>query len=500
MKTTGILLVVAVPALAGAGLPAALRGQTPTPFVIDVAKPDSVVGRRFKTRDRFQVQVRNLNPFAGNYRVVVKETAYSDSAIIRFLGGLGVSVAAEAPKSQAAAASASAATVAANSARSLLRSPPSCPSADPAVIETAQRVAGRFAALVDTLRTLEAQDDTVRERLRAVTSERSVKDSVMRALGSALRILARTESRHGGLPYHVLAAALVSDAENLARLLSACPSLHQALSAIVAQRDGVDARTRWRDTLEARLEQQLPALRLAESQAAKLFDHVFAVGDYDQPTTVDIQVQRQPLGPLDFVTAVHPIARGTGTGARLAAENADSAGGDSTPAPGSPGGFEAGWRTIADVRLAFGDRRRIGLSGALAIALGPPTSTYGTVYAAVTDTLTSIAVSRHERAVTPLLTLTTRVVRFQCLGMGCAFNLLLGVTPSVTPRQTYFGGIGLAFADERIGLMAGGLSLPVQELAEGFSPGDRLNTEQTSAPTRDARVWRWAVGVNLRPF
>jgi hypothetical protein len=101
---------------------------------------------------------------------------------------------------------------------------------------------------------------------------------------------------------------------------------------------------------------------------------------------------------------------------------------------------------------------------------------------------------------TPLLTLTARVLTFDWLGMGWAVNLHVGVSPSVTTRQTYFGGVGFAFADERIGLMVGLLSLPDQELQSSFHLGDKLNTSQTSAPTREGRDWRLAVGLNLRPF
>ena len=84
--------------------------------------------------------------------------------------------------------------------------------------------------------------------------------------------------------------------------------------------------------------------------------------------------------------------------------------------------------------------------------------------------------------------------------MVCAVNGHVGVSPSTTTRQTYFLGLGFAFADERMGIMIGALSLPVQRLQPGFKIGDRLNPNQTSAPTQDGRDWRLGVGLNLRPF
>ncbi|HTX66986.1 MAG TPA: hypothetical protein VMD31_14540, partial [Opitutaceae bacterium] len=143
---------------------------------------------------------------------------------------------------------------------------------------------------------------------------------------------------------------------------------------------------------------------------------------------------------------------------------------------------------------SFGQRRRIGLGGAL--VLGPETTTYAI---ATTDT-TRVAIGRREQAFTPLLTLTTRLYGFDWLGMGWALNLHLGVTPNVTTRQTYFAGIGIAFADERIGIMVGYLSLPIQNLIAPDSVGTVVKTGQTSAPTQDGRLTRLAVGVNLRPF
>jgi hypothetical protein len=500
MKTARLLLVATLSALAGASLPARTWGQSPNPYVIDVARREVAGDQRYVMRERVRVEIHGLNPFAGNYQVLVNETVYSDSAIIRFLAGLGISVAVEVPKSQLVATSATGTGLAADQARSLLailqarravRAPSDC--------AAASSVMEQLDTLESQLRSLDSQDVAILGHLVTVTSERSDSSAVMAALDAVIANLReRASRRHQRPPFRQRAAVITARAEALLPSLGNCPDVQTTLRAILDERQSLDIWAAWRDTLEGRTERNLPALETARTQAGKMFVHVLGVGDYDHPTTVDLTVARQPLGPLSFAARAGQLAEGT-------ADVAPQTGGDADKPddpPGAPDGLAAGWRTIANPRLHFGERRRIGLSGALVFALGPTTSTYGTAFDTATEeTNTSIIEARRERTVAPLLTLTTRLRAFRCWWkMVCAVNLLFGVSPSVTPRQTYFGGLGFAFADERVGLIVGGLSLPVQELASTFDIGDKLSKNQNGAPTTEGRVWRLAVGFNLRPF
>jgi hypothetical protein len=434
-------------------------------------------------RQRVRVEVRDLNPFAGNYRVVVIEKSYSDSAISNFLAGLGITVPAAQPQPKGVVAASDGAALAAASLREL-----PVPDRRDANCTAVANVVEQFKALRETLRDLASEDGNVRLFLETVTSERSDSGSVMAALERVEAVLQqRVDQLHHGT-YLQVATAVTSKADSLWNRLDpswACEaSARMDLEAIRAQASGISSWALWRDSLQSFAEKDLPALRTAKAQASKLFVHVFEVGDYDYPTTVDIATQRQPLGPLNFAAVSSQIGEATGSG----------------PAPQTQPVADSSWRTIANPRLSFGQRRRIGLSGALVLGIGPPTSTYGTVFRDSADTFRRIAYSRSERAWAPLLTLTARLWAFKCLDMVCAVNLHVGVAPSVTIRQAYFGGVGFAFADERIGIMVGRLSLPVQELQSGFSVGQLLNASQTTAPTQEGRVERWAVGLNFRPF
>jgi hypothetical protein len=507
MKMARVLLL-AVAAVAGTSLPGRVWSQAPTPYTIDVVQPDAVAGRRFYMRERVRVEVRDLNPFAGNYRIVVNEKAYSDSAITNFLAGLGITVPAAAPPSPKGFVGLSLAAASVGDLKARLRqedaTPAGCDQNCTDLRSEALRLVGRFAALQDTLLRLDSQDVFVRAQFQTLTSERSDSSTVMAALGSVIRVLQeRVDRRHHYRSFLQEATNITSQVEPLGKRLESCPcaaSARTLLDLVNAQKDNVQVWARWRDTLQAQAEKDLPALSAANSQASGMFVHVFEVGDYDYPTTVDIAIQRQPLGALNLAALMARIGAAAG-GELPQTVSADGSGNPAGQAPDTAG-FGAGWRTIANPRLAFGERRRIGLGGALVLVIGPQTKEYGTGFTPTTDS--TITETRREPVMKPLLTLTTRLRAFHCprkrVKMECAFNLHMGVSPSVTTRQTYFLGFGFAFADERMGLMAGALSLPVQVLQSGFSSGDKLPPRQTSAPTQDGRVWRLAVGLNLRPF
>jgi len=491
-----ILLVAGLAVAAVTGSPGRVRAQVD---VIDVARPGAVTSKRFTMHQRVHVEIRNLNPFAGTYRILVYEKSYSDSAISQFLSALGITVPAAAPQTKGLAA----ANVAGGSARntlagfseSLSRIPASGCNVD---CEAARSLVRRFSAFLDTLSSLEAQDADLLARYQTVTSERADSAEVMTALGQLVEIVrGRVDTLHRRGAYLPTATGISAKADELWGKLgcdhAGADTVCMALGTVTGQKAGLALRAAWRDTLQSREERTLPTLLAAQLMAAQLFVQVMEVGDYDYPTTVDILVQRRPLVPLDL-TGVTGVLTGAST---AAAGPKDSAGGNA-PANGGAAqpdtGFAGGWRTVANPRLSFGERRRIGLGGAL--VLGPETTTYAI---ATTDT-TRVAIGRREQALMPLLTLTTRLCGFDWLGMGWALNLHLGVTPNVTTRQTYFAGIGIAFADERIGIMVGYLSLPIQNLIAPDTVGTVVKTGQTSAPTQDGRLTRLAVGVNLRPF
>ena len=486
------LLSWAVVAAFGVGLPGRMRSQSVKVYPIDVTRADSIPGRRFNMHQRVQVEIRNLNPFAGNYRILVYEKAYSDSAISQFLAGLGITVPAATPQPKSVAdagvAGRSVGQTLISFAGPLNRMAPSECNAD---CRAARSVIRQFAAFQDTLAEDEARDVEVRARYQTITSERADADAVMAALGQLVEIVnGRVRAAHQRGAYVPTAKGISATADSLWGKLGCdrvADTVCQALGTVTGQKTGLALRATWRDSLESREEKAQPTLLAAQAMAGQLFVQLLAVGDYDYPTTVDILVQRRPIVPLDLAGLTGGL-----TGATTSPPNAkDSAGGGSAA---SDTGFAAGWRTIANPRLSFGERRRIGLGGAL--VLGPETTTYAI---ATTDT-TRVAIGRREQAFTPLLTLTTRLYSLDCLGMGWALNLHLGVTPSVTTRQTYFAGIGIAFADERIGFMVGYLSLPTQNLIAPDSVGTVVKTGQTTAPTQEGRLGRLAVGVNLRPF
>jgi hypothetical protein len=494
MKIARILFLAGTAALAGASVPSRAEGQAAKRYPINVANPQSVTGGRFNMHQRLRVEVQGLNPFVGNYRIIVNEKAYSDSAISQFLAGLGISVPVGAPQSREAREGVARASGAAAGLRELLRREDSVRAqCDPACADAqaaARSVVRQFAALEDTLRGLDRQDTVIHSLFRTVTSERSEADSVMAALGSVIEILRqRAYQLHHVRAFSQMAASIASQADALKKRLEPCAcaaSARAALDTVILRGDDIKVAAGWGDTLLARAGRALPALEVASLQAREMFVHVFEIGDYDYPTTVDIRIQRQPLGPLNFA-------------ARPGQETAALTGGTPTGTGTADTTVEAGWRTVANPRLSFGQRRRIGLGGALVLGIGPRTNTFGAAYTETTDSISRITITRRERVWTPLLTLTARLWAVNCFDMVCSFNLHMGIAPSVTTRQTYFGGAGFAFADERVGIMVGLLSVPVQMLGSG-SPGDKLNRLQASPVTREGRVERWAVGLNLRPF
>jgi hypothetical protein len=322
MKMARVLLLAAVAAVAGTSLPGLVWSQAPTPDTIDVARPDAVAGRRFTMHQRVRVVVQNLNPFAGNYRVVVNEKAYSDSAISNFLAGLGITVPAAAPQPKGVAAASLSAAVAQASIMGLLPREglltPRCDGSCAGIERAARTVVERYYALQDTLHALDTTDVRVRSQLLTVTSEQSDSKSVMAALDSVIHVLQdRVDRLHSGQTYLQAAAAITSDAVAQRPRLDACPcaeSVRIALDSIIAQQRILSIRASWRDTLQTHAQKDLPALTVAKSQASKIFVHVFEVGDYDYPTTVDIAIQRQPLGPLSFAALVGQVGETTGSG------------------------------------------------------------------------------------------------------------------------------------------------------------------------------------------
>ena len=498
MNTRCVLLSAGLAALAGAAWPATIWAQRASDYTIDVTKPEGIVSRRYSMHQRVRVSIQGLNPFAANYRINVYERAYSDSAISQFLAGLGISVPAASPPPAQVSGSRTAATTARAGFAALL---------DPAGAEAARRGCSgtacvyidsavfalrQYDSLLDTLRIMDEQDVGIRFQYQTIRSERATQDSVMADIRAVVGVLqARASSLHHGLAVRQRATDIVARVAYLRPRLEPCgpTGVCAALDAIKAQQAGLMTWTGWRDSMLARDEQVLPALDAAVAQAGVLFTQVFEVGDYDYPTTVDIQVLRQPLGPLNFAYLAGQLPEATGGPVPKTS---------SPPTPSADTGFAGGWRSVGAPRLHFGQRRRIGLSGALVFAIGPETNTYGT--AKLDTTGTSITVSRHEHQWVPLLTLTARAVGFDVFRVGCSLNFIAGVTPSVTTRQTYFFGGGLAVADERIAIIVGWLSLPTQDLVPPSKVGDYLVTGQAVAPTQETRVGRLAVGLNLRPF
>ena len=486
MKTAIVCLCLGVVALGNAARPALLHGQTD--YRIDVAQPGAVAGQRFSMHQRVRVTIANLNPFAGSYRVSVFEHGYSDSAITQFLGALGVSVPASSPQPAHVGASIAAVGSAASGIDALRgaveeRKPPCCRQT---CIDRLDRLVSGFMALNGALAQLDSHDVAIRRDYAVMASESSSTATVVAALQRVVDTLTRRADRlHQGATYVADATGIRDSANALWSVVGSCGASEPVRATVALIQHAAESLAKWaawRDTVQVRDTVALAALRGDQMQLTKLSTNTFEVGDYDDPTTVDIRVQRLPPGTFNAGVLV-------------------GQGGAAAPAPGpADTTFAAGWRTVASPRLHFGQRRRIGLSGALVFAIGPETQSYGIVYQGPGDSAT-IMVTRSEHTLVPLLTLTARMAAFDLrfLGTG-AFDLHLGVTPSVTPRPTYFGGVGLAFADERIGLVAGLLILPVQELATGFSVRDTLAAKQTSAPVRDGRVVRWAFGVNLRPF
>jgi hypothetical protein len=362
------------------------------------------------------------------------------------------------------------------------RTPSHC---DPTCAARLDSLVGWFKAFHDSLAHMDSQDVVMRSGYEVMSADTSDIQTVVRELRGVLDTLQKRVDRlHAGAPFQTGANGIDARAGDLWNVVQHYESADPARVTVATIRDRVPDLRRWaswRDTMQVRDTLALLVLRGTQSQLTKLSTQRFEVGDYDFPTTVDVRVQRAPLGTFNYGVVV---------GQGVAPQPGQ------TPAEDS---FAAGWRTVANPRLHFGERRRIGLSGALVYAMGSDVQSYGIAY--TRGDSARIAVTGREPAWAPLLTLTVRLIGFN-LGFlgGGAINAHLGMTPSVTPHQTYFFGAGIAAADERVGLVVGVLSLPVKELVAGFNVGDALTTAQKAAPTQDGRQTRWAIGFNLRPF
>jgi len=191
-------------------------------------------------------------------------------------------------------------------------------------------------------------------------------------------------------------------------------------------------------------------------------------GNFDNPTTVELEVQRTLIGP------------------------------------------DTAWRSIATPRLAFGSRRRFAIGvGGLGSRVNVSTFDIATRYRQPPegqpgDTTERVIVEsgRNRGRVMPTIVLSARVRSLSYKGLD-AVHLSVGTAPRDAGSKLaldYLLGIGFSAADERILLSAGVASAEESKLADGYNVNDRLPASQSSAPIRTRRVVSPALALTFRVF
>jgi hypothetical protein len=433
-------------------------GEGATTYLIDMRTAQEPKAR-FSREQRVCVVVYNMNPFTTLYRIRATSTAYPQDVLGELPKALGITI----PK--------------------------------PAAATTGTIPTGDVASLRDSeacsrLRTFKRQLGIVQAQQRKLESELGAVNTMLSALSAAADSLYQPALPAADLLTRSKAflATFPTDSTDplVGGFLPRANGLQASAAAVIQQaiqspRDGTctDVETEVGD-LAVTLSSELPtavhlatatdngiaefsALRKQAQQvvrAPRVLQHTFWVGDFDNPTYVDVVVR----------TAPRPL---TDTRDTL-------------------------WRTERSPRLHFGDRRRFSVLGGLSFGVDKVPQSFQEVRTAEDPVSRRIQVREETVPLAPMLFASAALLR----RWGASVNAVGGVGPSFTEsiKAVLFFGLGFGVADDRVFLLLGGLSAPRTRLTGGYDEGDILPDTQESIPVITDRKLKFALGVAIRPF
>lgn len=452
---------------------------------------------RFGVREDVLLVVRHVNPFVHQYRISTTTTTYAEAAIPEFAKSLGLPVTVPPPPTATVAVTGGGAAM--GGAAAVVPAARCGLSTTGATLDEANVQA---AALTQQRAAVKGRGDRLERAFADVRSLRAMRGSAASARADSLRnpsladtvlvmrlgvvldsarayaeaISSRASALEDSVGGYVESLASMSTrAASLADKYPACATFAEVRTwAASATADtgayrGAATRATAHATALRTLVGTLERVQQAMPEATRLQR---SLGLYDDPTRVDLVIQRSPVG-VDTV-----------------------------------------WRTIATPRLTFGGRRRFSI-GVGATAMRLAVADYAVVrrYPAVgaappagqpADTVERVIVetTRSTQQVAPLLSLNARLAEIPTRFLS-GVHLTVGTAPrSADSKLTldYLIGASLSAADERILLGAGIASAEEQTIGGGYTVGARVPAEQETVPLRRRRVERFAVSLSFRVF
>jgi hypothetical protein len=448
-------------------------GPAVTSYPIDMSISGEPSRSRFSRTQRVCVILLNMNPFTTVYRVRTTSASYPQDALSDIPKALGVVV----PRSPAPTS----ATITLGDINSLALASISAP----------PRKGGK--ALSESCNKL----DTFRRQLTFVAQQKRALDTdlesaitiltVIAAAGDSLYQPSLRAAHLWALSQAFVASFPKPPSDPLVGGFNARASGLQTVSstliqqAIQSPRDGTcnDIESEVGE-LAITLATDLPAVMRAavtmddaiiEANALKVLArevargprvlrHTFWIGDFDNPSYVDILVR----------TAPRPVASARDTL----------------------------WRTERSPRLYFGDRRQFSVLGGLSFGAEKVAQKYQVVRTAEAPDSRRIELDEETVPIAPMLYASAALARTSRLSL----NAVGGVGPTFTQsiKAVLFVGMGVGIADDRVFLLVGGLSAPRTRLTGGYGEGDILPSQQDLVPVKTDRKMKLAFGVAVRPF
>lgn len=413
--------------------------------------------RQFPKQDQVLITVQNIDPFVHQYRIVGTAASYPEGAVISraietlfgvalpVLPALALSTIDTAPNDRHAAAADACAP--GKPTIGLIKALRDTVDRRLASIEASRRKAAR------RIESYEAAlgDWTVDEArlLRATQVYAAFLDTSVATLAPQLIALDDTTAAY--------AAAVASFTTFVASSGgSACPNLETEAIKLVIDTVLVNRLTGRADSLLPPLQDRLKEVdRIASNPTLLHQDH--EVGGFDDPSVVSFVVQQ------------------------------------------SPAGTDTVWRTIAEGRLTFGERRfgiAVGLAGS------GKTHQYGTIhrFKRKSDSSTDSVLYIISENATSTTALSPTVALSMLLGGRFTFQVGAGVRPTEDFKVNYMAGLSYPLLDGRLLFGAGMTLVEQQKLLDGFAVGDSLPELQTSAPTKTVRSWKPYLSVLFRAF
>jgi hypothetical protein len=446
-------------------------GEGATTYPIDMRTAQEPKAR-FSREQRVCVLVYNMNPFTTLYRIRATSTAYPQDVLGELPKALGITI----PKPAAATADANPT----GDVNTLGFMPPTRPTAESRTLSPA---CSRLDLLERQLSLVQGQRQKLESELVSVNTILSAlsaaADSLYQPDLTAEDLVARSRAFLATFPIPLVEPLVVGFVPQVNGLQAAAAAVIQR--AIQSQRDGTC--THLEDEvsdLSVTLSSELPGIvRLATAtddgiaefsalrtlalqvvRAPRVLQHAFWVGDFDNPTYVDVVVRTAPRPLTDTKDTL--------------------------------------WRTERSPRLHFGDRRQFSVLGGLSFGVDKVPQSFQEVRTAEDPASRRIQVSEETVPLAPMLYASAALLR----RWGASVNAVGGVGPSFTEsiKAVLFFGLGFGVEDDRVFLLFGGLSAPRTRLAGGYDEGDILPDSQESIPVITDRKLKFALGVAIRPF